>query len=330
MHRNTNSERIEFIDGLRGVAIVMVVLFHAYGRWTNLLPFRDQFSGVPIFVNGWLGVQLFFMISGFVIVMTLGRCKTYFEFLLRRWFRLFPAMLACSMLVFLTAPAFPERPAGIPSFRDLVPGLTFVDPVIWQKLFGGEQHILEASFWSLFVEVQFYVIFGALYFVAGRFLAIAGIFAIFPVNCVGILHGIPYLGKIGAQRYGWCTTGVLFYQYFSVRHRMWLYAAIFCGCISAHSVTDFDIHGHYDITIMALFVLIVFSGSFLLAPVREILRTRGLVFMTPHKGVSSCGHVTSNRGKLKKLLPKKTSARGYGGSQVVRRVLRLPNAPGRA
>ncbi len=279
VRENPNSGRIEFLDGLRGVAIVMVVLFHAYARWTDLLPFRDQFSGVAVFVNGWLGVQLFFMISGFVIVMTLGRCKSYFEFLLRRWFRLFPAMLVCSIIVFLTAPAFPERPAGTPSLRDLIPGLTFIDPVIWKKLFGGEQYVLEASFWSLFVEVQFYVIFGALYFIAGRFLAIAGIFTIFLINCTGFLHGIPYLAKIGAQHYGWFTTGVLFYQYFSVRHRIWLYAAIFCGLISAHSVTDFDVHGHYGITITAFSVFAIFTGSFFWVSVRELLCARILVFM---------------------------------------------------
>ena len=70
------ANRIDYIDGLRGVAILGVVLFHAYARWTEVVPYGSRYSDFVIFKNGWLGVYLFFVISGFVITMTLSRTKT--------------------------------------------------------------------------------------------------------------------------------------------------------------------------------------------------------------------------------------------------------------
>src|SRR3982750_4409760 len=114
--------RLQFLDGLRGVAISLVVLFHAFARWPDLVGTRDATSS--LFVEGRLGVQLFFLISGYVIFMSLERTSGVLDFLWRRWLRLFPAMLAVSVLVFVTAPLF-NRPAGQPVLRDLLPGLTF-------------------------------------------------------------------------------------------------------------------------------------------------------------------------------------------------------------
>ena len=120
--------RIGILDGYRALAIGMVVLYHYFARWTppdhaaNLYPYgpvlRDAFS------FGYLGVNFFFIISGFVIGMTLERCKTPGEFFVRRFARLWPAMLACSIITFaglslVPAAPFPARAA------DPVPGLLF-------------------------------------------------------------------------------------------------------------------------------------------------------------------------------------------------------------
>jgi len=93
------NNRIAFLDGLRGLAILGVLIFHAYGSFPQHLPSGDRFVVVPIRL-GYVGVQLFFIISGFVILMTLEKCSTLFDFGVRRWLRLFPAMLFASVLIF--------------------------------------------------------------------------------------------------------------------------------------------------------------------------------------------------------------------------------------
>lgn len=66
---NTNNpSRLHFLDGLRGIAILLVILFHAYSdTWNEFLPYHNQYHDFFIFKYGNYGVQLFFLISGFVL-----------------------------------------------------------------------------------------------------------------------------------------------------------------------------------------------------------------------------------------------------------------------
>ncbi len=98
--------RINFLDGFRGLAILLVLLFHAYARWSSVVPYGDEFSMFPVFSYGYLGVNLFFLISGFVILMTLEKSKDFFQFLRKRWHRLFPAMLISTIFIFFIAQFF--------------------------------------------------------------------------------------------------------------------------------------------------------------------------------------------------------------------------------
>jgi Predicted acyltransferases len=65
--------RITHLDGMRGLAILLVIAYHAYARWPELLPYAATTQHIPLLAFGWVGVQLFFMISGFVIFMTLDK-----------------------------------------------------------------------------------------------------------------------------------------------------------------------------------------------------------------------------------------------------------------
>ena len=105
--KNKNSSRLLFLDGLRGIVILLVILYHAYSdTWDIFLPYHYQYHDFLLFKYGNYGVQLFFLISGFVITMSLEKCIDFGDFIFRRWLRLFPAMLIASILILITAPFF--------------------------------------------------------------------------------------------------------------------------------------------------------------------------------------------------------------------------------
>lgn len=65
------SQRFEFIDGLRGLAALSVVLFHLHVAIDHLIPSAFPSYLSQIFSFGYLGIQIFFVISGFVIAYSL-------------------------------------------------------------------------------------------------------------------------------------------------------------------------------------------------------------------------------------------------------------------
>jgi len=211
--------RIRHLDGMRGLAILLVIGYHAYSRWPDILHFTSITKNFPLFKFGYIGVPLFFMISGFVIFMTLDKTRSYWLFLQKRWLRLFPAMLIVSLIVYFTAGFFSERPGGIPDPLNLVPGLIFTNPQTLSQLSGIEFASLEGSFWSLYVEAVFYLISGALYYFAGRKYCLPGL--ILPMLIVSAASAIKMLGhpafadiisKFGFIHYSWFMIGCLVYE----------------------------------------------------------------------------------------------------------------------
>jgi peptidoglycan/LPS O-acetylase OafA/YrhL len=281
-HQPCPARRIVFLDALRGIAILSVVLFHAYFRWSDVLPFGRAYSS--IFRYGWAGVELFFLISGFVILMSLEKCSSLGEFLFRRWARLFPAMLIVSLVIFGTAALVPERPMGSPILRDLLPGLTFVEPSWWEAILGSKQGQLEGVFWSLYVEFKFYVIFGLLYFSLGRQYALALLAVVaalgsrlmyfvatqFNFKVFAIFHDVATLA--GGKYYGFFLFGALLYLYYCSRSNEYL---MWAALASALAIGEFK--GERLIPI--LLVLILFTLSVSSASFQRVLQNKVLILL---------------------------------------------------
>ncbi|MFV2070952.1 MAG: acyltransferase family protein [Pirellulales bacterium] len=139
--------RIVELDALRGLAAVAVVAFHYTTRYDNLF---GRATDLPWNVSwGQYGVDLFFMLSGFVIFMTLDRTQGWTRFLWGRFTRLYPAYWAAVGTTFAVV-AFCGLPGQEVSLRDALLNLTMV-----QSLLGAEH--VDGVYWSLQAEVIFYV-----------------------------------------------------------------------------------------------------------------------------------------------------------------------------
>jgi peptidoglycan/LPS O-acetylase OafA/YrhL len=178
MTRPGETDRLKYIDGLRFLAVLAVVCFHYFSRWTppfndaSLYPYGSHFANFPFFAFGNFGVHLFFIISGFVIALTLARCSSLKEFAARRYSRLAPAMLLCATATFIVNRLLPSSPFSAPLIA-FVPSLTFLDPKDLNRLFASEAFVsMDGAYWSLYVEAKFYVLAAVTYFACrSRFLS---------------------------------------------------------------------------------------------------------------------------------------------------------------
>ena len=168
------NRHIPSLDGLRGLAVLMVMIFHQtmVGSATAL---DRSYSWVVV----WLmqsGVDLFFVLSGFLITGILFRSKSkssqnYFRnFYARRVLRIFPLYYAILFVALVILPAFPhpklEKWGHVSGWNG-----------IWYWLFlsnwsialnGGPQHGMIDMSWTLSIEEQFYLLWPLLVWVCDR------------------------------------------------------------------------------------------------------------------------------------------------------------------
>jgi len=271
-------KRIIFLDGLRGVAILLVLLYHAYSRWYLLVPYGNKFASFPIFKFGYLGVHLFFLVSGFVILMSLGRNKNFLQFIYKRWKRLFPAMFISSLIIYSTLSFLPERPGGGQELISVIPGMMFIEPLWIKYLFGFEIKPLEGAFWSLFVEVKFYFIFGYLYFYLGRLKAVIAIVLMFLFSVLSNLFNIKYLDVIPTmlsfEYFGFFSSGALAFLYFKSRIKKYLIYSVAIGmlCVfnNGNSLTEMIC----ETLVLSLFIMPIYFKK-----LRIVLNMKFLLFL---------------------------------------------------
>jgi len=168
-------ERVEILDSFRFLAITAVMLLHFTYRWTppahpeNLYPYGNFYGNT--FQYGYLGVQFFFIISGFVISYTLENTSGMLSFFKNRFIRLFPPMLLCSLATYFICLLFDDKHffENATSVRNFLPSLTFTEPSLWTTLTHKRFSYISLSYWSLWVEVQFYIVSAILFFSNRKF-----------------------------------------------------------------------------------------------------------------------------------------------------------------
>jgi peptidoglycan/LPS O-acetylase OafA/YrhL len=163
----SSGEYFAELDGLRFIAIITVVLFHI--SCSIKVPMVDTLRDNPIlgliYKNGWQGVELFFVISGFIIGLPFAKhyingekkvkLKSYF---LRRVTRLEPPYII-SIFLFFGIQLLAHQNTLSYGLPGVFASMFYLNNIIYNSF----SHFVNASLWSLEVEIQFYVF--AIFFV---------------------------------------------------------------------------------------------------------------------------------------------------------------------
>jgi peptidoglycan/LPS O-acetylase OafA/YrhL len=151
-------QRYRSLDAWRGIAALSVLIFHC----GNTVVEPDSLAG-RLLLSGWLGVFIFFPISGYCIFAALNspHNRTIGAFLTRRWRRIVPPYWAS--VAFALAIAVAALPLNRGSLNDLV-----LAPVEWvsvatlTQVFTAARDRINPVYWSLCYEEQFYLVMATL------------------------------------------------------------------------------------------------------------------------------------------------------------------------
>lgn len=161
----TERVRVSAIDGFRGYAAIAVLLFHvsyAAGR-----PPLDEGIIRSVLISGYMGVDFFFVISGFVLflpaVTNEGRLGDLRSYALRRAARILPAYYLVLVGVVVLHSTIVNIPTALPhtSLRGVlsfVLHLTFLEHTVGLVLGMPEGFAIHGAVWTLTLEALFYVL----------------------------------------------------------------------------------------------------------------------------------------------------------------------------
>lgn len=164
------------LDGLRGIAILLVICCH------NL-------NFLPHFEFGWVGVDLFFVLSGFLITDILLKTRESKNFLqnffIRRILKIFPLYYGILLVFFLAAPFFQNLAVQYSYYNQDQP-MSWLHLQNWLYISHEKPTDLMplGHFWSLSVEEQFYLLWPFVVFVVSNTRYLKHIVYIILITCI--------------------------------------------------------------------------------------------------------------------------------------------------
>lgn len=165
------NNRYAFADGLRGLAALWVVFYHLLhgDHVTQLSQFIGHSLSAIIFEYGNLGVPIFFVLSGFVMAVTTNKknmgASQSARFMLRRFVRLSPPYyfgIILTLILLYVKIRFVEPTISFPDTKAILAHVFYM-----QGFLGIKQ--INVVYWTLCYEIQFYLIFSLLIYLASRF-----------------------------------------------------------------------------------------------------------------------------------------------------------------
>lgn len=226
--------RWEFLDAVRGIAALTVLVQHGLERWTTW--FR-QWSASYLSL-GTAGVVAFFLVSGFIIPVSIERYGSLKRFWLGRLFRLGPMYYTSFLVYMLLASALPR--AGLMPlwnghlFRFLLGNLTMM-----QEPFRVGWAL--GNYWTLTYELFFYVACSLLFALGvlrnsrlWAWLSVGGFLAVNVVSAVA-MHRTLSAGRLGLIVIAFY--GTLLYRYLAGKERLANVVALALALVVAFGIT---------------------------------------------------------------------------------------------
>ena len=259
------------IDFLRFIAITSVVIFHFTSRRHEILPYGYLVKGPP-WNLGWVGVNLFFIISGYVVSHTILKSYNAKDFILKRITRIYPALWLILPIVFLGQYFIPYS-----IFKDrstlanLLGSMTLIPPSVLNLSNITNFDWLTLVLWSLKVEMVFYILCYILFnffpykkivFYSILICALASILLIVSLN-FNFSYGNQVevvLKGLGFDYLPWFVLGMLFYQQKVLRenrHILIFLFSVLALAISA-SKNNSSLGQIAEFAVIVLFILVVF------------------------------------------------------------------------
>lgn len=269
----TDSSRVPALDLLRLAAAGAVVLYH-YGFWgpaSRGVPQVALPALAPVAQYGFLGVPVFFAISGFVIAYS-AEGRTPVGFAIARFSRIYPTFVLCMTLTFAATVL-----CGAGHFEVTMPqwlaNLFIAAPMLGQPY-------VDTSYWSLVIEVVFYAwvaVFMALGLFPHRLDAIiVAWLAITFANELTI--DAPIFEKLFmSDDSGFFAVGLLIYQHYRGRRdaRLWAMSALALGTAvfqAVHKLERLGVHtgGSFDPNVVAAICVVSLGIVFFATRVKHI------------------------------------------------------------
>lgn len=150
------------LDGLRALAILLVLGRHSLRPFISEDAYRPvvtigSIDMTPLVLNGWIGVDLFFVLSGFLIGRQAWRGDSLLRFWFKRVTRILPAYWACLGIVAIRLTIAGAWPTS---------GVDFLSHLVMLQDYTGS--VFVPAFWSLGAEEKFYLLAPLLVFVLVR------------------------------------------------------------------------------------------------------------------------------------------------------------------
>jgi peptidoglycan/LPS O-acetylase OafA/YrhL len=292
------------LDALRGLAAISVVVYHYTADyafhlhvWLTNRPLELPFH----WREGHYGVDLFFIISGFVISLTLDRAARCYDFVASRTARLWPAYLCClgltALLVWAWNLSWPPTvlPSVLLAHLPMTPGL-----------FGIQ--FLDGSYWTLQYELMFYILAAGIFYTLGlRWIEASALFwlSLNLVNHLVASTRIHWLAEnlLAVKFSPLFLMGAMLYRFRTGRGTPWTWAILIlslASCAWGPGYPPFrPIPRLGYVALVAILAALVWVGSLERSP---LARLRPLIFLGMVSYPLYLIHQTAGYGVMRKLM----------------------------
>ncbi len=254
-------KRIPELDVLRGLAAVSVMLFHLSTCFNETFPSEAQFLPWAL-PQGHLGVELFFLISGFVMLQTVEQQPSLKNFWISRVARLYPAYWISVLFAFFITRTFgPHR-------QPLTGEILGWNLSMLMQVIPNPKPLVQDVYWTLGLELIFYLWISLLYFIPGR--KLPNQFLLLPAFAMLLSNvfydRVPYTMYLHVFHYvnlnnclplfvlGMCFNRLYKMQEMPLKEKLWIGLAV-----ALNLITYIHYHGALRNTAVVLFCLVFFA-----------------------------------------------------------------------